>query len=66
MDIERVMILLRREVEQLRSQRMNETQMSETFRKMEMEKRDLEGQTKELEHKYGELVDSYTVSTWNS
>ena len=54
------MIPLRREVEQLRSQRMNETQMSETFRKIKMEKRD---QMNELEHKYGELIDSYTVST---
>ncbi len=44
MDLESDMTPLKREVEQLRSQRINETQMSEVFRKMEREKKDLENQ----------------------
>ncbi len=53
---------LKREVEQLRSQRMNETQMSEVFRKVEREKKDLENQLDESSHKHQKLLDSYLVS----
>ncbi len=53
---------LKREVEQLRSQRMNETQMSEVFRKVERGKKDLENQLAESSRKHQELLDSYLVS----
>ncbi len=56
---------LKREVEQLRSQRMNETQMSDVFRKVEREKKDLENQRDESSHKYQELLETYLVNTDN-
>ncbi len=65
MELDRVMVPLKREVEQLRSQRMNETQMSEVFRKVEREKKDLENQGDESSHKYQELLETYLVNTDN-
>ncbi len=62
MELDRVMVPLKREVEQLRSQRMNETQISEVFRKVEREKKDLENQLAELSSKHQEILDSYLVS----
>ncbi len=53
---------LKREVEQLRSQRMNTTQMSDVFSKVEREKKDLENQLDESSRKNQELLDSYLVS----
>ncbi len=64
MDLESDMTPLKREVEQLRSQRMNETQMSEVFRNLKREKKDLENEINESSRKHLELLDSYLVSNY--
>ncbi len=67
MDIERVTVPMKRELEQLRAQKMNETQMADVFRRVEMERKDLEKRVEELDGRCVELLNSYTVSVyiWN-
>ena len=62
MDLERVMVPMRRELEQLRSQKMGESQYAESFKRIESEKRELQQKIAELERKNDNLMDSLTVN----
>ena len=52
----------RRELEQLRKQRMSETQFAETFRNVEEEKRQVTKELNELKRKLRTLEEDYLVS----
>ena len=62
MDLERVYMPTRRELEQLRKQRMSETQFAETFRNVEEEKRQVTKELNELKRKLRTLEEDYLVS----
>ena len=62
MDLERVMVPMQRELEQLRSQKMGESQYAESFKRIESEKRELQQKIAELERKNDNLMDSLTVN----
>ena len=52
----------RRELEQLRKQRMSESQFAETFRIVEEEKRQVIEELNELKRKHRNLQEDYLVS----
>ena len=61
--MERVLIPTRRELEQLRKQRMSEShQFAETFRNIEEEKRQVTKEPNDLEKKHRLLEEDYLVS----
>ena len=62
-DLERVMVPMQCKLEQLRSQRMGESQYAETFKRMESEKRELEQKVTELERMKRALLESLAVSS---
>lgn len=59
---DRLMIPLRRELEQLRTQTYSEGKFAESFRRMEEEKKELKQSIETLEAKNHALVDDFTVS----
>ena len=63
MDLERVLIPTRRELEQLRKhQRVNESQFAETFRNVEEEKKLVTEELNDLEKQHRLLEEDYLVS----
>lgn len=56
------MIPLRRELEQLRSQKYSEGQFSETYRRMDAERKTLRQELEDVREKYGSLLDEFAVS----
>lgn len=59
---ERLMVPLQRELEQLRANTYSEGQFSETFRRMEDEKKELKSAIEMLEVKIHAYMDELTVS----
>ena len=63
MEQERLMIILKRELDQLRSQTFGDGQHSDTFRRMEAEGREARNELEILRGKYDGIMDGFTVKS---
>lgn len=62
-DQEMLVVSLRRELEQLRSQKFGESQFADAYKQIVAENKELSQKLDEVERKYSSMVDDYTVSS---
>ncbi len=62
MDQEVLLLPLKRELEQLRSQAFGGRQLEDSFRRMDAEKKELSEKLETMNKRYDHLVDEFTVN----